>query len=165
MKNILMVSGAALVLIVVSTALSYFLITKFVTDPQNLGVNSKSELEKPDAEASKGEPEKTVDPIYYSFEKPIIINYTVAGRTRYLQITLDVMLDAAESKEVFQKNMPVILNDLVFLLSAYEFEQLGTVEGKQKARKDMLGMIQKTVKERTGKEPVKEIFFTSFVMQ
>ena len=53
----------------------------------------------------------------------------------------------------------------MLLLSNVSYEQLSTLEGKQKMRADILSEIQKVLKEKTGKPGVEEVYLTSIVMQ
>jgi len=64
-----------------------------------------------------------------------------------------------------EQHMPVIRNNLVFLLSAASYDQINTLEGKQKLRADALAEIQKILKDKIGRPGVEEVYFTSIVMQ
>ena len=53
----------------------------------------------------------------------------------------------------------------MMLISAQSPDNLNTREGKDKLRKAMLKDVGDVLKKMAGKGQVKEIFFTSFVMQ
>jgi flagellar FliL protein len=104
------------------------------------------------------------DPIYFGLNPEFIINYEHGGSTRYLQMSLQIMAHDQEVIDKVEANMPAVRNTLIMLLSGKDFDVLGTQEGKQTLRADVLAAINETVKfpEASG---VKEVYFTAFVMQ
>ena len=61
--------------------------------------------------------------------------------------------------------MPVIRNNILLLLSNVTYEQVSTLDGKQKLRADLLKEIQKVLQDKIGKPGVEEVYLTSIVMQ
>jgi flagellar FliL protein len=67
--------------------------------------------------------------------------------------------------ETVRAHSPLVRNRLIMLFSGKKYEDLTTPEGIEALRIAALGEVQKAMKEVTGKKTVKDLFFTSFVMQ
>lgn len=113
----------------------------------------------------KDAPKVVKTPIYYQIEQPFVVNFQSANHMRFLQVTMELMTYDQTVVPSIEQAMPVIKNNLVFLLSGLTSEQLATPEGRLKVRADTLAEIKKILKERTGKDGVEDVYFTSFVMQ
>jgi flagellar FliL protein len=113
----------------------------------------------------KGKPKEVKVPIYYKFDPPFVVNLEGQSGSRFLQLTIELMTYDQSVTADIEQHMPVIRNNIVFLLSSVTYEQLSTLEGKQKLRADLLSEIQKVLKEKTGKPGVEEVYLTSLVMQ
>ncbi len=113
----------------------------------------------------KGNSKQRKVALYYKFDPPFVVNFQGQSVSRFLQVTIELMTYNQETVTAIEQNMPVIKNNIVFLLSSVNYEQISTVEGKQKLRADTLAEIQKVLKEKTGKAGVEEVYFTSIVMQ
>ena len=117
------------------------------------------------AKEEKGKPKEVKIPIYYKFDPPFVVNLEGQSGSRFLQLTIELMTYDQTVTADIEQHMPVIRNNIVFLLSSATYEQLSTLEGKQKLRADLLAEIQKVLKEKTGKPGVEEVYLTSLVMQ
>ena len=94
-----------------------------------------------------------------------MVNLEGQSGSRFLQLTIELMTYDQSVTADIDQHMPIIRNNIVFLLSSVTYEQLSTLEGKQKLRADLLTEIQKVLKEKTGKPGVEEVYLTSLVMQ
>ena len=63
-----------------------------------------------------------------------------------------------------QKNVPLIRNNLLLLISNRDYKSLMTREGKEKLRTEAL-MEVRNIAKKEGAPPVDELLFTSFVVQ
>jgi flagellar FliL protein len=63
-----------------------------------------------------------------------------------------------------QKNMPLIRNNLLLLMSNRNYQSLMSREGKDKLREEALAEIR-AVQEKQGGGNVDDLLFTSFVVQ
>lgn len=104
-------------------------------------------------------------PIYRALEPELVTNIDGPGRIRYVQVGLVMSARDPRVIEAVDRHAPVIRNDLILLLSGKSYEQLTSVEGKEKTRGEMLEAIRSVLGERTGHPGVESIYFTSFVMQ
>lgn len=109
--------------------------------------------------------EQKAEPDYLSLDPPLVVNFEQSKRARFLQVTLDVMARKRSVLDDVKTHMPVIRNNLNLLLSAQDYKLLGTREGKEKLRQDILLEIQNVLQERTGEPGIEDVYFTSFVMQ
>jgi flagellar FliL protein len=118
--------------------------------------------EKETKSKSKGPPKTAV---YYKLDPPFVVNFQGQNGSRFLQVTIELMTYDPDVVPAIEQHMPVIRNNLVFLLSSVNYDQISTLEGKQKLRSDTLAEIQRILKEKIGKPGVEEVYFTSIVMQ
>ena len=94
------------------------------------------------------------------------MNFDAGGRTRFLQVAIQVMTRDPHVAEELKRHDPLIRNDLLLLLSNQQYETLASREGKEKLQQDSLEAIRHIVRANGGKpEVVESVLFTSFVMQ
>lgn len=115
--------------------------------------------------------------IYYEMTPNFTINFNVNGRQRYLQAAITLMYRDPLLNELLKLHMPAIRNGLVMLLSAKNFDELQTSEGKEKLREEALEIIRSHVQKeqealgaagksgKTSSANVEQVLFTNFVMQ
>lgn len=116
-----------------------------------------------EASAEEGETAKG-EAIYLPLET-MVVNFGGQGPARFLQVDIQVMTRDSEVQEAIEAHMPVIRNDLLLLLSNQSYEQVSTLEGKEKLRKQVLETLRKDLKEQGEPDAVEAVYFTSFVMQ
>ena len=131
------------------------------------GQTTAQDAEQPNSKAKedKAKPKQRKISIYYKFDPPFVVNIQGETGSRFLQLTIEAMTYDQSVTADIDQHMPVIRNNIVLLLSNVSYEQLSTLEGKQKMRADILSEIQKVLKEKTGKPGVEEVYLTSIVMQ
>jgi len=103
--------------------------------------------------------------IYFPLEPAFVVNFKDRGRTRFLQITMEVMTRDPLIIEDIQAHMPLIRNNILLLLSNQKAEDLHSAEGKETLRKAVLDELIKILAEETGRVKVEGLYFTSFVTQ
>jgi len=103
--------------------------------------------------------------LYFDMSKPIVVDFPQGSEAKHGRITLSMLVEGAESIDVLKKNEPMIRNNLLMLIGAQDSSVLNTREGKDMLRKAMLDDVTAVLIKMAGKGQVKEIFFTSFVMQ
>ena len=104
--------------------------------------------------------------IYFPLEPAFVVNFKDRGRTRFLQVTMDVMTTDKSVIEEMEKHMPLIRNNILILLSKQDGELIQSAEGKEKIRELVLEELQKILTEKTGKvKTVEALYITSFVTQ
>lgn len=103
--------------------------------------------------------------IYYALPPAFVVNFSVAGRQRFLQTDVSLLIRDADVSAALDLHQPAIRNSLVMLFSAQNFDTLQTIEGKEALREQALANVQAVLQKEIGKAGVEQVLFTSFVMQ
>jgi flagellar FliL protein len=101
---------------------------------------------------------------YYAFDPPMVVNFEDGSVVRFLQISMEVMAHDQKSIDSVQKDMPLIRNNLLLLMSNRNYQSLMSREGKDKLREEALAEIR-AVQKKQGGGDVDDLLFTSFVVQ
>ncbi len=150
-KKLIIMIVAAIILLAAGGGATFFLMK---------GDSSKGEKAEHHEEAVHAEM------LYFDMSsKPIVVDFPQGATAQHGRITLSILVEGAETIEVLKKNEPMIRNNLLMLVGAQDPSNLNTREGKEMLGKAMLDDISAVVVKMAGKGQVKEIFFTSFVMQ
>ncbi|MFT5484905.1 MAG: flagellar FliL protein [Halieaceae bacterium] len=104
------------------------------------------------------------DPVYLALNPAFVVNFDHKGRTRYLQLSLQIMSYDQEAVDKVMLNMPAVRNNLIMLFSGQDFDTLSSIEGKENLRQEVRKTIQEAVRQDAGHE-INEVYFTGFVMQ
>jgi flagellar FliL protein len=102
---------------------------------------------------------------YDSLDPAFLANFTAGGRQHYLQLSLSAMVRDEDGLAALHMHMPLVRNRIVMQLSAEQFEQLQTDEGRQQLQQKLLTAMQEIMTKETGKSHVEQVFFTGFVLQ
>jgi flagellar basal body-associated protein FliL len=87
-------------------------------------------------------------------------------RAKFMSVEIEVLPASPAVGEKIKGNMPLVRNAVIMLLSEKTYDELVTPEGKEELRKEMIAKMQAVLKKPTKKKKsIKDIFFTSFVMQ
>lgn len=122
-----------------------------------------SEAEK---KAAAEEAAKHVEPIYVALDPPFVVNFESGSLVRFLQISAQVMTHDTHTAELLKRHDPVVRNGLLMLFSGQSYATISTKEGKEKLRKAALAEVRRIVTTQAGKpDEIKDLYFTSFVMQ
>jgi flagellar FliL protein len=150
-KNIIIMTGIALIVLTVIGGGFFMLWQKL------------SALDKPKGGEVAKAPEKTdqggMGPVF-SLDS-FIVNLSDQGGKRYLRITMGLELGDPKSAEEMTKRLPQIRDSILMALPSRKVEELQTTEGKNLLRADIISKLN----ELFGKEVVKKIYFTEFVIQ
>jgi flagellar FliL protein len=125
----------------------------------------KGQLEHQIEEACAEPPPPVITTIYNELSKPLVVNFPQNSSVRLVKITLSLSAADEETIAILKKNEPMIMNNLLMLISGQNTDELKTHEGKVALRNaifdDVSAMLEKT---SPGSE-IKEVFFTSLIMQ
>ena len=83
---------------------------------------------------------------------------------RFLQITMEIMAHDQKAIDSVQRNLPVIRNNLLLLMSNRNYQSLMSREGKEKLRGEALAEVR-AVQKKQGGGDIDDLLFTSFVVQ
>jgi flagellar FliL protein len=102
--------------------------------------------------------------LFYPIDPPLVVNFEDGSAVRFLQISMEVMGKDQKGIDSVQKNMPLIRNNLLLLMSNRDYQSLMSREGKDKLRQEALTEIR-AVQKKQGGADVEDLLFTSFVVQ
>jgi flagellar FliL protein len=102
--------------------------------------------------------------VYYAIDPPLVVNFEDGSAVRFLQITMEVMARDQKAIDSVQKNIPLIRNNLLLLMSNRNYQTMMSREGKEKLRQEALTEIR-AVQKKEGGPDVDDLLFTSFVVQ
>jgi flagellar FliL protein len=118
----------------------------------------------PVAAAHGGEAGAGKATVYYAIDPPLVVNFEDGSAVRFLQITMEVMAHDEKAIDSVQKNIPMIRNNLLLLMSNRNYQSMMSREGKEKLRQEALTEIR-GVQKKVGGLDVDDLLFTSFVVQ
>ena len=101
---------------------------------------------------------------FYAIDPPLVVNFEDGSAVRFLQISMTLMAHDPKAIESATKNMPLIRNNLLLLMSNRNYQTLMSREGKDKLREEMLAEVRAVQKKEGGGE-IDDVLFTSFVVQ
>lgn len=108
-------------------------------------------------------------PIYYQFpaKPPIQIDFTrqSEGLVSILQAEVALMSHDQAIIDITEVNLTMIKHSLRRFLSKQTMEDVNSVAGREELQKKSLAMINKILKEESGKDGIEALFFTSFILQ
>jgi len=161
-----------IILVVASVGATVFVMSMNASksnSQQSIGDEEVAEGEHQEDKSKQQEPEedhKVPEEVFYAPLDPLVVNFgDTATQSRFLQVSIELMLHQEDDIDVIKKHMPVILDKLVEALSHQSFETLNSPEGKEKIRVQALEAVKKTMKQLTGKQVIYGLFFTGFIMQ
>ena len=106
---------------------------------------------------------------YLALDPPFIVNFQQEQgkkpRVRFLKVEVQCLTKTPAQLEVVKAHSPAIRNKLIMLFSNQRYEDLVSADGIEKLRVAALEEVKATLKKVTGKKTVKDLYFTSFVMQ
>lgn len=119
-----------------------------------------------EAEAAPTEMAKGKDAIYQGVHPPLLINFMDdRGKSRFLQISLELMTRDQAVVEAIKAHTPVIRNNLILLYGDVDYDEISTRDGKAKMLEMALQEINGILVEQTGKAGIEAVYFTNLVVQ
>jgi len=173
-KKLMIIGGAVvLVLVIVAAVLAYVMGGKKPAEGGGAEGEKTEQNEHAEGDAAEGEEPKLDEhgnPIvatveYHTFKPPFVVNFFVAGKQRYLQISLTAMVREPGVMDAVILHTPLIRNKLVMLISGESLDELQTLEGKKQLQAKMLKAIQEIMQQEIKKPGVENILYESFVIQ
>lgn len=110
-------------------------------------------------------PEPPKPPIYLPVEPALVTHFEDDGRTRYLQVGIQLMARDQPALDVARQHLPKIRNDLLMLMSGQRIDELKGPEGRQQLRAAALAEVNGILAEAGTEERLDDLYFTEFVMQ
>jgi len=151
-KNIIIIAAVSLIVLAIIGG-GFFMMWQKLSSLDNLRAGEES------AKASEKTDQSGIGPIFAL--EPFIVNLSDQGGKRYLRITMGLELGDPKFAEEMTKRLPQIRDSILMILPTRKVDELQTAEGKHSLRTEMISNLN----ELLGKEMVKKIYFTEFVIQ
>lgn len=119
------------------------------------------------AETDGAEPAPKIDDRKFVYVEipPVVANFDVKGKMRYVQITTSLQTRDKDSGDTIKDNIPLIQSDLLTLMQGAQFDEINSPEGKAQ----FIRQIEKSVNEmfKNGPKPfeIERVMITGFVIQ
>ena len=91
----------------------------------------------------------------------ILVNLADPLGKRYLKISIEIEVKGKDPEKLVEKDMPMIKDALIMLLSSKTYDDLSTLEKKYKLKLE----IAQRLNQIFGKPLVTNVFFTQFLIQ
>ncbi len=124
-------------------------------------------VEKAKTDKKKEKSGKETLPVYVALEA-FTVNLIPENGEQFLQIILSVEVDDLKTGDKVKSYTPKLRNNIMMLLSSKKASELLTREGKEKLSGEIRDMVSNVLEPGSaGKRdaPVKEVLFTSFIIQ
>ena len=115
--------------------------------------------EESDEESS----EETKPSVEYIALKPDI-TVNLLGKRHYLRTSVQLFAEG-DNSDIVKANLPALRHTLIMELSNLEHEKLLNIKKREKIRKAAVKALQKTLQKVAGDGELKDLYFTSFMVQ
>ena len=162
-KMLIIILAAVLFIVLAGGGAAFFLLKK--GDEHADDEEVAAEKEKPKKKGDKEAP-----PVYIAMD-PFTVNLVPETGDQYLQITISVEAEEAAIGEKMKLHMPKLRNRIMLILSSKKASELASREGKEglaeELRESINGVIGEppTKGKKPASDPIKEVLFTSFIIQ
>ena len=161
-KKLLIVIVAALVLVLTLGGGNLFVWKKM--HPADEEDEVEVAADKPKAEKKKGA--KDAGPIYIALDQ-FTVNLAPDNGDQFLQVMISVEVDDLLVGDRLKSYTPKLRNNVMLLLSGKKASELITKAGKEALANEIRDLINEVLGQgaKSGQGPVKEVLFTSFIIQ
>ena len=161
-KKLLIIIAAAFVLVVALGATATLLLMK----GQSADGHEEDEVATENDKASKKKSGKEIAPVYVALDA-FTVNLVPESGEQFLQIVLSVEVADLLAGDRLKSFTPKIRNNVMMLLSGKKASELLTKEGKETLAGEIRDQMNEVLAPDAKSEnaPVKEVLFTSFIIQ
>ncbi len=161
-KKLLIIIAAAFVVVVALGATATLLLMK----NQNADGHEDEEVATENDKASKKKSGKEIAPVYVALDA-FTVNLVPESSEQFLQIVLSVEVADLLAGDRLKSFTPKIRNNVMMLLSGKKASELLTKEGKETLAGEIRDQMNEVLAPDAKPEnaPVKEVLFTSFIIQ
>lgn len=124
----------------------------------------EEEAEEEEAGGGGGHGEGGGGPAYLQFET-FTVNLLPDPDEKFLQLDLTIEAKDAALVEKLKAQMPLMRNRVLMLLTSKKASDIATPEGKTQLSEELLAELKKPLKKGGKSLKVKQVLFTSFVIQ
>ena len=159
-KLLIMVVAALVVLLILGGGATFFLMKSRAT------TGEEGEVATEKASAEKKKTAKEVDPVYVALDA-FVVNLGSENGGPFLQLTISVEVEDMHMGDKLKKSTPKLRNNVIMLLSGKKADELITKEGKETLANEVRTLMNEVLEpgSKGAEGPVKEVLFTSFIIQ
>lgn len=150
-KKIIIIAGIAFIVLAMIGG-GFFMLWQKLSALGNLKAGGDVKTEAKQDKESMGH--------IFSLES-FIVNLSDEGGKRYLRVTMGLEVSDPKASDELTKRLPQIRDRILMILPTRKVGDLQTAEGKNSLRSEIAAELN----ELFGKEIVKKIYFTEFVIQ
>jgi len=161
-KLLIIVAATLVVILALAGAAAYFVMSKHSAED---GEDEEAVAEQP-AKNNKKKGGKEVVPVYVAMDA-FTVNLVPESGEQFLQLVLSVEVADLPSGDRIKSYTPKIRNNVMMLLSGKKASELLTKEGKEQLASEIRDQMNHVLSpDAKGEDaPVKEVLFTSFIIQ
>jgi flagellar FliL protein len=163
-KKLLIIVAAALVLLLAIGGGAAFFLMKGQANPD--GEEGEATTEKAKVDKKKGG--KEVAPVYVALDA-FTVNLVPENGDQFLQLIISIEVSDLHTGDKVKSYTPKLRNNVMMLLSGKKAAELITREGKVTLANEIRDLINQILepgsKASPEDAPVKEVLFTSFIIQ
>ena len=109
---------------------------------------------------------KDPEPGYVSLGETMVLNLSTDGRKlSFLQLKADVLVGDDDSKSVVESHLPAIRHQLIVMLSEQSATDMKTPAKREQVRQQVTTQVRDMLKEMGDNPDVKEVLFSTFLVQ
>lgn len=163
-KMLIIIAAAVLVLVLAGGGAAYFFL-KGQGSTEGADGEDVSETAKP-AKKKDSKDGKEAAPVYVALD-PFTVNLVPENGDQYLQVTISIEVEDAAAGDHLKTFTPKLRNDVMVLLSGKKASELMTRSGKEALAGEIRALVNAILdpKAKPDAGPVKEVLFTSFIIQ
>ncbi len=116
-------------------------------------------------EEEKEGQEPLAKPVYFELQPSIVSNLSQGAK--HIRLSAQLLLAGESMQETAKLYSPVMVNEMLLVISDQDGSALKTPSGKESFRKAALAALNTKIKEMAGleKEPFKDLFFTEYYVR
>lgn len=121
---------------------------------------------KSDPNAPEAKARQPAKPPVFMVIEPFTVNLQPDGAgDQFLQVAFSLQVDDQKDVDNIKSYLPQVRSRLLLLLSAKKASEISTLEGKKKLAEDIIMQVKQPFVPDSPPQNVKNVFFTSFVIQ
>lgn len=149
-KKLLLIAAAAVLLIAIGTGMAMLMTGGDA--PEGEAAAEATEVVRP-------------DPLYHTFDPQFVVNLPPGGRSRMMQLSLQVMAHDQAVIDYMAQNDPMLRHYLFDLFSTQDASVLYQRKGREALARAVERLLEKKMKENGFEGDVQAVYFSELVLQ
>jgi len=109
-------------------------------------------------------PVKAADYAYFGFEPDIITNYVaVKKKMGYVRLTVELMLEDANSLEVVEHHAPLLRDAIINIIGQQPEAKIKSINGRYEIQRLCEEKVKNLLTKETGQPLIKKLLFTQWL--